>query len=62
MIISTELNSNLHQTIQKHSHYELELKLLTDEQRSLYIDAFFHSFNKVSFDFTNTLSFHFMYV
>ena len=48
MIISTELNSNLHQTIRNHSHYVLELKLLTSEQRSSYIDVFFRSFNKVS--------------
>ncbi|CAF1350468.1 unnamed protein product [Rotaria sordida] len=47
IIISTELNSNLHQTIRNHSHYELELKLLTREQRSSYIDMFFHSFNKI---------------
>ncbi|CAF3689165.1 unnamed protein product [Adineta steineri] len=47
IIISTELNSNLHQTIRNHSHYALELKLLTSEQRSLYIDMFFHSFNKI---------------
>ena len=48
IIVSTELNSNLHQTIRNHSHYELELQLLTSEQRSSYIDMFFHSFNKVS--------------
>ncbi|CAF5152596.1 unnamed protein product, partial [Rotaria magnacalcarata] len=46
IIISTELNSNLHQTIRNHTHYVLELKLLTSEQRSSYIDMFFHSFNK----------------
>ncbi|CAF1128328.1 unnamed protein product [Adineta ricciae] len=47
IIISTELNSNLHQTVRNHSHYELELQLLTTEQRSSYIDMFFHSFNKI---------------
>ncbi|CAF5066594.1 unnamed protein product, partial [Rotaria magnacalcarata] len=36
-----------HQTIRNHTHYVLELKLLTSEQRSSYIDMFFHSFNKI---------------
>ncbi|UJR29657.1 hypothetical protein I4U23_017205 [Adineta vaga] len=47
IIISTELHSNLHETIRNYLHYELELKLLTNQQRSLYIDMFFHSFNKI---------------
>ena len=48
IIVSTESNSNLHQIIRKHPHYALELQLLTSDQRSVYIDMFFHSFNKVS--------------
>lgn len=47
IIISAQTNSNLHETISNHSHYPLELQLWTGEQRSLYIDMFFHRFNKV---------------
>jgi hypothetical protein len=31
-----------------YSRYELEVKPLTIEQRGLYIEMFFHRFNKVS--------------
>lgn len=48
IIISSEINSNLHKTIRYYSRYELELKPLTIEQRALYIEMFFHHFNKVS--------------
>ncbi|CAF4588702.1 unnamed protein product [Rotaria sp. Silwood1] len=46
IIISCETNNSLHQTIHDHIHYLLQLEPLTNEQRHLYIEQFFHRFNK----------------
>jgi len=48
VIVSTETNSRLHTIIRYYSHYELELKPFTIEQRRSYIEMFFQRFNKVS--------------
>ncbi len=48
IIISSEINSNLYTTICQSYHYELEIKILSIEQRRSFIEVFFHRFNKVS--------------
>jgi hypothetical protein len=48
IIISCEKTSALYAEASSFIRYELELQLLTIEQRSTYIDTFFGRFNKVS--------------
>ncbi|CAF0801098.1 unnamed protein product [Adineta steineri] len=48
IVLSCENESALWQEIDSYYHYELELKPLTNEQCSLYIEGFFTRFNKIN--------------
>ena len=48
IILSCEPGFGLYNEINRYNRYEIELKPLTMEQRSAYIERFFRQFNKVS--------------